>query len=90
MPYPHEHTARQNDPSKYETFRRVSVDWTPSGVDVIFGVTPQGKTEIQSFRARADEIDLNKFKKWLAEHDFSTAQIEPASRARESLKNATR
>lgn len=51
-PYPSEHSCRVNEPSKYVKFARKNGYITVGGkkVDVIFGITKDGKSEIQAYR----------------------------------------
>ncbi|MCH2423891.1 MAG: phage protease, partial [Acidimicrobiales bacterium] len=77
MPLPNEHAARQRDPSLYEKLRRGELPGAPSGISAIFGVLPDGKTEIQSIRAKVDELTADAFRSWLRAHEFK-AEIEEA------------
>jgi ATP-dependent Clp protease protease subunit len=77
MPFPHEHAARQEDPSKYIRFRRKHPKGFPVGVDVVYGITRAGKVEVQTIRFDSDKWKVSEAKKWLKDHDFKTG-IEPA------------
>lgn len=82
MPFPNEHAARQNDPKKYETFRRGTLPGAPAGVSVIWGIrNVYGKrtSEIQSLRFDRTKFSVDEAKKWLKDHNFKTS-IEPASK----------
>lgn len=79
MPYPNEHAARLVDPSEFKEFRRQHPKGFPEGLDVIFGIREDGKTEIQAVRADRTKWTVEGFKKWLADHDMSPILLEPAS-----------
>jgi hypothetical protein len=51
-PYPSEHSCRLNEPGKYVKFARKNGYITVDGkkIDVIFGITKDGKSEIQAYR----------------------------------------
>ena len=69
-PYPNEHAARQTDPGKYKRFARQK-DKGGDGVDFIFGITADGKTELQSIRFDKDKFTPEQARKWLKEHDMA-------------------
>ncbi|HOQ61527.1 MAG TPA: hypothetical protein PKZ08_12960, partial [Vicinamibacterales bacterium] len=75
-PYPNEHAARQSDPSKYVRFGRQK-DKGGEGVDFIFGVTKDGKTELQSVRFDRSKFSPEQAKAWLKEHKM-TVDLEEA------------
>ena len=75
MPYPNEHTARITSPSAYVRFRRKNI---APGVDVIFGIRKDGKTEIQTYRFDAKRFTVAQAKAWLAEHNVKYILFEPA------------
>jgi hypothetical protein len=79
MPFPNEHSARQEDPGKYESFRRENGKFGP-GIDVIWGITKDGKTEIQTIRFDSKKFTPDEAKKWLEDHNFKT-EIEKAIEA---------
>lgn len=78
MPFKNEHSARQMDPSLFNSFRR----WTTPelgelGITFILGL--QGESSlVQSVRGEAEKLTLEEFKTWLIENDFSTDAIEEA------------
>lgn len=78
MPYTTEHAARQADPSKFPKVRRENDKFGP-GVDVIWGITPEGKTEVQSIRFDAKKFTPDEAKKWLADNKYSSSDFEPAT-----------
>lgn len=78
-PFPNEHRARQVDPSSFEKFRRGKPEGFPPGVDVIYGVTAEGKSEIQSIAFDTSEWDESAAKQWLSDHEFKTDSFEAAS-----------
>lgn len=83
MPFPNEHAARQADPDRFIRFRRQKLQGAPAGLDVIFGVARDGKSEIQSIRADRKKWTVARFRTWLEEHDFKTT-IEEATGENES------
>lgn len=78
MAYPGEHSLRVNDPAKYKKFRRQN-DKFGEGIDVIFGITGDGKAEIQAIRFDATKFSEDDAKKWAKEHNFS-GTFEPAAK----------
>jgi len=79
-PFPNEHAARQEDPGKYDKFRRQN-DKFGSGLHAIFGITSAGKTELQSIRADAKKYTVEEFRTWLEEHKFKTAILAATEKA---------
>lgn len=77
MPYPNEHAARQSDPSKYTRFARQNDKGGP-GIDFIFGITKDGKSEIQSVRFDSSKFTPAEAKAWLTKNGLK-ATIEVAS-----------
>jgi len=78
MPYPNEHTARQSDPAQYAEFRRFVPKGAPEGIEFILGLN-DGKSEVQSIRAKSDKMKPEDFRTWLEDHDFSVENIEEAT-----------
>lgn len=76
-PYPNEHAARQSDPGKYKSFRRQNDKLGP-GISVVFGITSDGKAEIQTIRFDSSKFTPEQARAWLKEHDFKTG-LEPAT-----------
>jgi hypothetical protein len=77
MPYLTEHAVRLESPSKYERFRREN-DKFGEGIDVIWGITADGKVELQALRFDAKRYSIEDVRKWLKEHGYEDATIEPA------------
>ena len=71
-PYPAEHAARQHDPSRYKAIRRQN-DKFGAGIDVLFGILPDGKTEVQAIRFDASKFTPEQARAWLAAHKYKTA-----------------
>jgi len=92
-PFPNEHAARQNSPDKYVRFRRKNDAFGP-GINVIYGITSDGKAEIQSIRFSVPPWTVEKAKEWLKEHNYKT-DVEPANGDKpkeatvEAIKEAT-
>jgi len=79
MPYLTEHAVRLEPPSKYERFRRES-DKFGEGVDAIWGITADGKVELQALRFDAKRYSVESVREWLKEHGYEPLEIEPAER----------
>lgn len=80
MPYPGEHAARQVSPDQFDRFARHN-DEFGRGIDVIYGIRGRGQgatAEVQSIRFRADRWTESQARRWLADHDLATTQLEPA------------
>jgi len=77
MPYLNEHAVRIQPPSKYERFRRED-DKFGVGIDAIWGITADGKVELQALRFDAKRYTLDEVRKWLKEHDYEPLEVEPA------------
>ena len=80
-PFPNEHAARQTEPGKYTKFRRGAL---APGVDAIYGITPAGKSEVQSLRFDSKKFTEAQAKTWLKDHKFSAAKFEIASGPKKS------
>lgn len=84
MPYPNEHAARINSPDKYERIRREN-DKLGDGIDVIWGVLPNGKVEVQAIRFDSSKFTPAEAKAWLKEHSYEPIEFEEASKAESKL-----
>jgi len=78
MPYPHEHAARLKDPDRYERFRRENNKFGP-GIHAIWGITADGKVELQAIRFDASRFTVAEARAWLKEHGYKPIRFEPAS-----------
>ena len=79
-PYPNEHAARLQDPSKYSEFRRETEAGGP-GIDFIYGLFEMDgeiTSELQAIRFDADRYSETEAVAWLDEHDFQAIEFEPA------------
>ena len=85
MPYPNEHAMRLNQPDKYKRIRRQNDKFGP-GIDAIFGVTEDGKTELQAIRFDKSKFTPEQAKKWLEDHDYKTSGFEPAQKTQDTGK----
>lgn len=81
-PQPNEHAARLNDPGRYEQIRRQNDKLGP-GIDVIWGITKDGKTEMQAIRFDKAKFTADEARKWLEDHDMKTIEFEKASEAKD-------
>lgn len=79
MPYPSEHAARMTNPNKYKKFARQNGKFG-SGIDAIFGVLPDGKTELQAVRFNEKKFTVAEAKKWLADNKMKPMMFEPAKK----------
>jgi len=77
MPYPNEHAARINLPGKFEQMRRKN-DEFGDGIDVIFGITRDGKTEVQAIRFDKTKFTVEQARKWLKDHNYKPIEFEKA------------
>lgn len=78
MPFPNEHAARLLSPDKFIRFRRQN-DRGGTGIDFIFGITTDGKTEVQAIRFDKKEFTVDQAKTWLTEHNHKAILFEAAS-----------
>ncbi|MEM4260890.1 MAG: hypothetical protein QXG00_06640 [Candidatus Woesearchaeota archaeon] len=79
MPYPNEHAARINNPSKYSKFRRQN-DRFGKGIHVIWGVPKRGGgVEVQSIRFDKNRFSVAEAYKWLSNHNYKVIKFEPSS-----------
>jgi len=76
MPYPNEHAARQTDPKGYKQFRRGEI---APGIDAIYGITNDGRAEVQALRADRKRYTVEAFRAWLIKTGFKRTDIEPAT-----------
>ena len=89
MPYKTQHTARQTNPDKYESFRYGEVPST-KGLFFIYGIFKEDgetKTEVQSVRADHKIWKLEDFKQWLKDNNFNDDSVEEASGEEEAKKS---
>ena len=75
MPYPNEHAGRIKNPARFKDFRRVKQS---DGIDFIFGITSDGKSEIQSIRFNKTKFTETQAKNWMKENNFKPILFEPA------------
>jgi len=85
MPFPNEHAARQKDPGRYKSFRRMRPKGFPAGIDAIIGILGRGLSEIQSLRFDKEKWSPEAARKWLKEHGFKT-ELEPAGKPKEKVE----
>lgn len=78
MPSNIEHSARISDPSKYEKIRRKNNEFG-AGIHVIYGVTKDGKSEVQAIHFDKDKFSAAEAKKWLKEHDYKSIEFVAAT-----------
>ena len=80
MPFPGEHSARIRDPDQYpeDKIRRQNNKFG-RGIDVIFGIRADGKSEVQAIRFDSTLFTVAEAKKWLQDHDYHPILFEPAT-----------
>ncbi len=78
MPYPNEHSATINEPSKYNKFRREN-NKLGDGIHVIWGIPNDGPVEIQAIRFEADKFTAEAAKTWCKDNGHKYISFEPAS-----------
>lgn len=83
MPFPNEHAARLVAPGKFVRFARKNDDLA-SGVDSIFGIRKDGKSELQALRFDKKKFSTAQAKSWLSDHDFTPTLFEKAERVTEA------
>ena len=79
MPYPHEHAARVEDPSKFDknSFRRKSI---ADGISIIIAMKPGSDSmETQAYRFAKDKFTAEEAKKWLKDHKIEYKEFVAAS-----------
>lgn len=79
MPYPNEHAQRINEPNKYVKFARKNNEFG-EGIDVIYGVTSTGKSEIQAIRFDKTKFSEKAAREWLTKHGYTNKGFEPAAK----------
>jgi len=84
MPFKSEHSARQLEPSMFDGFKRVHEEPVPDGIDFIYGIKPDGSSQIQSVRADAEKWTVEDFRAWLIEHELTDEHLEPAAEEAEA------
>jgi 2'-5' RNA ligase len=80
MPFKNQHAARQKDPGKYKSFRRKNNEFG-KGVDVIYGITSDGKAEVQSIRFKASKFTPDEAREWLKDHGYKTGLEEATGKS---------
>lgn len=84
MPYPNEHAIRLTEPN-YKKYARKN-DAFGKGIDAIYGIKEDGKTELQAIRFDASKFTFAEAKRWANEHDHSAIKTEEASGKMEKSK----
>jgi hypothetical protein len=78
MPLPSEHSARLQDPARYERFRRENDKFGP-GIHAVWGITGDGSAELQAIRFDAATFSEAQARAWLEEHGHTPLVFEAAS-----------
>ena len=86
-PYPNEHSARIKNPGGYIRLRRKN-DYFKSGIDVIWGITKENKTEVQAIRFDKGEYTVAEAKAWLKKNNFKSIDFEPAKEEKSKGANS--
>ncbi len=79
MPYPNEHSARMQNPDKYVRVRRENDKFGP-GIHAIWGVTNDGKAELQAIRFDKGKFTEAEAKAWMKDHNHHPMMFEGASK----------
>jgi len=77
MPFPTEHSLRLESPKKYKKFRRENNKFG-SGIDAIWGITSDGKAELQAVRFKKDKHNVEDVKAWAKKNNKTPISITPA------------
>jgi hypothetical protein len=86
MPYPGYHSARINNPDKYPK-KRYGKDKFGTGIDVIWGITDTGKSEVQAIRFDKTKFTAEEARAWLKKHpEHKVISFEPATAAVKTQK----
>lgn len=75
MPFVNEHAGRLKSPSDFKDFRRKKLT---DGIDAIYGIKSDGKTEIQSLRFDSLKFTETQAKEWLKDNNFKPILFEPS------------
>lgn len=76
-PFPNEHTARQEPPGKFASFRRKNI---AAGVDLVLGKPKGGGSmRAQTVRFKASEWSPSEARAWLEEHGYKSGSIVAAT-----------
>jgi hypothetical protein len=75
MPFVEEHAGRLIDPKEFKNFRRKEL---ANGVDAIYGIRSNGKTEIQSLRFDSSKFTETQAKAWMKDNNFNPILFEPS------------
>jgi len=78
MPYTNYHSVRINDPGKYKKFRWDKDKFKKDAIEVLWGITDEGKTEIQALRFNKKKFSPAEAKKWATDHGYKVKRMEKA------------
>ena len=82
MPYPSYHSARIHEPDQYPK-KRYGKDEFGGGIDVIWGITDAGKTEVQAIRFDKARFTPEEARAWLKKHpEHKVISFEQATGAK--------
>lgn len=84
-PYPNEHSARMENPDKYDKIRREN-DKFGDGIDVLWGILENGDVELQAIRFSADKFTADEARAWCEDHDYEPIEFEAATEGKENKK----
>ncbi len=76
LPLPNFHSARIKSPKKYKRFAYKKNEFG-SGVDVVYGIKADGKSEVQAIRFARSKFTADQAKSWIKKHKYS-GSFEPA------------
>jgi hypothetical protein len=78
MPFPSEHSGRLKSPKGFVRFKRKNNEFG-AGIDVIYGITKEGKAVIQAIRFKKSKFTAKEARAWLKKHEYKPILFEPAS-----------
>jgi hypothetical protein len=82
MPYPNFHAARIHNPDDYSKLR-YGKDIFGTGIDVIYGITDAGKSEVQAIRFDKTKFTPEEARAWLKKHpEHKVISFEQATGAK--------
>jgi len=87
MPYPNEFAARINEPGKYKDIKRENNKFG-QGIDVIWGITEEGKTEVQAIRFNKKKFSSEEVNSWLKKNKYSPIKVEAPSQSNDAMQEA--
>jgi hypothetical protein len=79
-----QHSAIIQDRTKYDKVRRKSNSFG-TGIDAVFGITKNDKSELQEIRFDKEKFTVEEAKKWLKQHDYKSLEFYTDASKEESM-----